>query len=68
MKKLGTNKPLTFHECGNVPPIEDFGRDGAFWLWFMIWHTEFIFKNDKENLKRVYNSEKTVTLDRLPKL
>ena len=68
LKKLGTDKPMTFHECGNVPPIEDFERDGAFWLWFMIWHTEFIFKNDKENLKRVYNSEKAVTLDRLPKL
>ena len=36
------------------------------WAWFMIWHTDYITKNNKENLKRVYNSDKVITLDELP--
>ena len=61
-----TDKPLAFHECGNIPSIERFERDGDMWAWFMIWHTDYITKNNKENLKRVYNSDKVITLDELP--
>ncbi len=60
-------KPLAFHECGHVPPFEDFERDGCIWSWFMIWHTKFLFENDKENLKAVYNHPKVITLDKLPR-
>ena len=59
-------KPLTFHECGNVPPVEDFENDGCIWSWFMVWHTDHIFGNDKENLSNVYNSDRVITLDELP--
>ena len=62
------DKPMAFHECGNVPPVEKFESDGNIWAWFMIWHTDFITKNDKENLKAVYNSERVITLDELPDL
>ena len=34
----------------------------------MIWHTDYIMNNDKDNLKEVYNSEKVITLDELPEL
>lgn len=61
-----TNKPMAFHECGNVPSVEQFESDGAMWSWFMIWHTDYIMKNDVENLKAVYNSDKVITLDELP--
>ena len=68
LKKLGTNKPMAFHECGRVPDVESFEKDGDLWAWFMIWHTEYIMKNDSETLKSVYNSEKVITLDELPDL
>jgi len=60
------NKPLAFHECGNVPSVEEFEEDGAIWAWFMIWHTDHIKGNDPENLTAVYNSDKVITLDELP--
>ena len=63
-----SGKPLAFHECGNVPPFEDFERDGCLWSWFMVWHTDHIKGNDKDNLKAVYNSDKVITLDELPDL
>lgn len=68
LTKIGTNKPMAFHECGKVPSVEDFEKDGDLWAWFMIWHTDYIMSNDKENLKNVYNSEKVITLDELPEL
>ncbi|MCM1232171.1 MAG: glycoside hydrolase family 26 protein [Ruminococcus flavefaciens] len=62
-----SRKPLAFHECGNVPPAEDFERDGCLWSWFMVWHTDHITGNDADNLRAVYNSEKVITLDELRK-
>ena len=64
---LTENKPIAFHECGNIPSVADFERDGCMWSWFMIWHTDYIIGNDKTNLTEVYNSDKVITLDELPK-
>ncbi len=66
LEAMGTGKPMTFHECGNVPSVEKFEEDGDLWSWFMIWHTDHIKGNDKDNLKAVYNSDKVITLDELP--
>ena len=63
---LGTGKPMAFHECGNVPRIEKFERDGDMWAWFMIWHTDYITGNSTKVLDNVYNNEKAITLDELP--
>lgn len=60
-------KPIAFHECGNIPAPEEFEKDGDIWSWFMCWHTDHIMNNDKENLKKVYNSDLVITLDELPK-
>lgn len=60
---MNTGKPLTFHECGNLPKVTDFTEDGAVWSWFMIWHTEYVDNQDKENLREIYNSELVITLD-----
>ena len=65
-KLNAAGKPMAFHECGNVPSPEEFEKDGCIWSWFMIWHTEYLTGNDKENLKKVYNSELVITLDELP--
>ncbi len=61
-----TDKPMAFHECGNVPPVRDFVRDGAVWAWFMTWHTQFLMTNDNETLRGVYNDPRAITLDKLP--
>ena len=67
LEALNTGKPLAFHECGNVPSIDKFESDGDLWSWFMIWHTDFVKNQNKDNLFDVYNSEKVITLDELPK-
>lgn len=65
LKKL-TDKPMAFHECGNVPPVGDFVRDGAVWAWFMTWHTQYLMANDNDTLRGVYNDPRVITLDKLP--
>lgn len=60
------DKPLAFHECGNLPSVGDFEEDGTMWSWFMVWHTEHITGNDTENLTEIYNSDLVITLDELP--
>ena len=67
LEALNTGKPMAFHECGNVPSVEKFEEDGDLWSWFMIWHTDFVSNQNKENLSAVYNSDKVITLDELPK-
>ena len=62
---MATGKPLAFHECGNIPDIETFEREGDLWAWFMIWHTDWLKENDPDNLKKLYNSDKVITLDEL---
>lgn len=66
LEAMNTGKPMAFHECGNVPSVEQFEKDGDLWSWFMIWHTDFIVKQDMDNLNAVYNSDKVITLDELP--
>ncbi len=65
LEAMNTGKPMAFHECGNVPSVEMFETDGDIWAWFMVWHTDYIKENDPENLKKVYNSDKVITLDEL---
>ncbi len=65
LKKL-TSKPMAFHECGNVPPVGDFVRDGAVWAWFMTWHTQYLMANNNDTLSGVYNDPRVITLDKLP--
>lgn len=62
------SKPMCFHECGNLPQIDTFTEDGVVWSWFMVWHTDYIVNNDKDNLTEVYNSDVVITLDELPDL
>ena len=61
-----TTKPMAFHECGMVPSVEMFESDGTIWSWFMIWHTEWLTKNDSDRLYELYNSDLVITLDELP--
>jgi len=64
LQKLCPDKMLAFHECGTMPEVEDFFRDGAVWLWMMPWHNEWLLeKNEPERLKRIYTDTRTLTLE-----
>lgn len=67
-KKLAAiaNKPMAFHECGNIPSADRFEKDKAVWSWFMIWHTDVLTENNIEYLTDIYNSDLVITLDELP--
>ncbi len=60
---IAPNKPKCFHECGLLPQIGEFEKNGSMWMWFMIWHTKWLHDNDDERLKAYYNSENTITLE-----
>ncbi len=61
--------PIMFHECGTIPTEEEMTSTGTNWLFFMVWHTDYITNeanNDKESLNEIYNSDYFITLDELP--
>lgn len=66
LEAIGTDKPLAFHECGNLPRFTGFVNDECMWSWFMIWHTDYIKGNNVKNLTDIYNREEVITLDELP--
>lgn len=66
---VGSDVPVCFHECGRIPTVSQLKKNNTKWVWFMTWHTEYITdKNDKDDLKAIYNDEYVITLDELPKL
>ncbi len=62
--------PLIFHECGTIPTEQEMMDQGAPWLMFMVWHTDYITDtskgNTKERINEIYNSDYFITLDELP--
>lgn len=63
-----TRRPLVFHECGNMPRPDDYVKDKCLWGWFMVWHSNFIRDNDKENLIATYHHPLMITREQLPDL
>lgn len=67
--KVTSEKPVCFHECGRIPTVDQLKKDGAGWVWFMTWHTEYITDhNSVSDLKAIYNDDYVITLDELPDL
>lgn len=65
LRKITTNKPFAFHECGTNPTAEELSTTP--WSWFMTWHTNYLTEENKpEKLRELYNSDYVVTLDELP--
>jgi len=63
---VGSAMPIPFHECPVPPdPAQSFA-EGAYWSWFMVWHSSFLKKIDPKYLKYVYNSDLVITLDKVP--
>ena len=66
-KIVGDSKPITLHETGLIPTVEQFRE--VPWVWFLTWHTTWLTEDNwTERLSEVYNSDYVITLDELPKL
>ena len=50
-----TKKPFALHECGRIPDTAGLQTNKAEWLWYLVWHSDFL-RNDK------YNTESSITL------
>ncbi len=61
------DKPLCYHEIGNLPHFDDFVREGTNWLWFMNWHTKYLSDNNSDILSEIYNNSSVITLDKCSK-
>ncbi|AWB26443.1 glycosyl hydrolase [Halococcoides cellulosivorans] len=64
----GSEIPIAYHECGTPPDPAACANDGAWWSWWMNWHTEWLTDNSDGHLDYVYNHDLTLTLDDLPDL
>jgi mannan endo-1,4-beta-mannosidase len=68
VKVHGNELPIVLHECGPLPDPDNSFKDDAAWSWWMIWHTRWLTEHDPAELKRIYNHEAVLTLDKLPKI
>ena len=66
IKVHGKELPIVMHECGPIPDPETSIKDGSVWSWWMVWHTSWVTQHDPAELKRIYNHESVLTLDKLP--
>ena len=65
MNNIAPNgKPVCLHECGENPTVSEL--DTMPFSYFMTWHTEYLTNtNTNTELKRLYNSDRVITLDEL---
>ncbi len=63
---VGSQMPIPFHECGIPPNPDQCIAQNVIWSWFMVWHTSFITRIDKDYLKSVYDNNLIITLDKVP--
>ena len=74
---IGENKIIALTENGVIPDPDATFADGSRWSWFATWNGEFCINGDfelnpdytpLETWKKIYNSERVLTLDELPDL
>lgn len=64
----GDIRPIAYHECGTLPDPDKCKQQGVDWSWFMLWSREYCTGHDKEELKRIYDNDRVLTLDELPNI
>lgn len=69
----GGQKLIALSECGKLPDIELTFRDRAVWSYFGLWYGEYLLDkngnlsekyNIKDELQKMYNSNRTITLEK----
>ncbi len=72
----GGQKLIALSECGKLPDMELTFRDRAVWSFFGLWYGEYLLDNNgnlsekyntKEELQKMYNSNRTITLEKYKK-
>lgn len=62
-------KPFALHECGKIPTVAELEKNGIAWLWFLVWHSEYIDNEDVNTIARVvstYQSDYVLTMAEMP--
>ncbi len=69
----GSGKIVALTECDTVPSIDAMLEEGAYWSYFCPWYDgeedsgKFVtLFNNKDTLKKIYQSDAVITLDELP--
>ena len=69
------NKIVALTENGTMPSIDKMIENNAMWSWFCTWSGEYVINKTAtfaenytslEQLNKLYNNDKTITLDELP--
>jgi hypothetical protein len=60
--------PICYHECGTLPDPDECFRNNVTWSWWMLWHTRYLARHDREALTHIYNDEQVLTRDELPNI
>ncbi|WP_049962859.1 glycosyl hydrolase [Ruminococcus sp. HUN007] len=69
----GGQKLIALSECGTLPDMELTFRDRAVWSFFGLWYGDYLLDkngdlsekyNTREDLVKMYNSNRTITLDK----
>lgn len=62
----GDAQPIPYHECGTIPDPDQCFTEGTAWSWWMLWHTQYLARHDRDALKKAYHHERIITRDELP--
>jgi mannan endo-1,4-beta-mannosidase len=63
--KLAGSKPIALGEVGNIPTSKLLRKQSR-WAWFMYWHDPYILYKEQKQVREIYQSKETLTLDQLP--
>ncbi len=71
MDKLHQNTSIHLMTDGyfsNQSVMDECFQNNITWSWWMLWHTNHLYKHNKEDLIRIYNHDLVLTRDELPNI
>lgn len=66
MLTIPGGKPIAIGECAKLPTLAQLAKQPK-WTFFMSWSELTQESNTDEDLKKLYNSDRVITLDEMPK-
>lgn len=66
MLTIPGGKPIAIGECAKLPTLEELSLQPK-WVFFMSWSELTKESNTDQALKKLYNSDRVITLDEMPK-
>lgn len=62
---LSGGKPIAIGENGELPTPRLLNKDQRQYIWFMAWADELVKKNGLKDIKKLYESEKVLTIEKM---